>query len=42
MGWNFGKPNQAWKSLQFNDCVSTKLSGINILLKAVAISLIAL
>jgi len=42
VGWNFVKPNQAWKSLQFNAFVSAKLSGINILLKDVAISLITL
>lgn len=42
MGWNFAKPNQAWKSLQFNDFVSTELSVINIVLKAVVISLVAL
>lgn len=34
--------NQAWNPLQFNDFVSAKLSGINILSKAVAISLNAL
>lgn len=40
MGWDYMKPNQAWKPPQFSVFVLTMLSGINISLKAVAISLL--